>query len=75
MSTSAGISSARAGVAGGGHRLGDQGAGAEPHHVAQRGGVYGGAAPRRQHGIGGAQKVGGGIHQGAVQVENQGPGS
>ena len=57
---------------GGRHGLGDQRAGAEPHHMAQGGGVDGGAAARRQHGVGGAQKVGRGVHQGAVQVEDQG---
>ena len=56
------------------HRLGDQGAGAEPHHVAQAGQVQQRPAPGRQHGIGRAQKVGRGVGQGAVQVEDQGRG-
>ena len=38
-------------------------------------GSIGGAAPGRQHRIGGAQQVGRGVHQGAVQVEDQGYGS
>ena len=42
--------------------------------MAQMGGVERRPAPGGQDGIGGAQQVGRGVHQGAVQVENQGRG-
>ena len=49
-----------------------QGPGPEPHQVAQMGQVQLGPAPCNQYGVSSAQKVGRGVGQGAVQVENQG---
>jgi len=62
----------RHGLPGAPHRLGQHGAGTLAHQITHLSRLDAAAPHARQHPVQGAQQIGGGIDEGAVEVEDEG---